>query len=117
MNKLFSLLLCLALGGTLTFADEIKVTPSEVTKDHEKRSPIIIPSVYIDGYTLSFDASCIGGTLSLEQDGVVVYTATIVETDDWEGEVVLPDYLVGTYTLSIVLPNGCENYGTFDIEY
>lgn len=101
MNKLFSLLLCLALGGTLTFAEEIKVTPSEVTKDHAKRSPIRIPSVYIDGNILTFDASCIGCTISLVQDDEVIYTATVVETDDWEGEVVLPEYLTGVFELQL----------------
>ena len=101
MNKLFSLLLCLALGGTLTFADEIKVTPSEVTKDHEKRSPIRIPSVYIDGNILTFDASCIGCNISLVQDDEVIYTATVIETDDWEGEVVLPEYLTGVFELQL----------------
>ena len=65
------------------------------------RTPIRIPSVYIDGNILTFDASCIGCTISLVQDDEVIYTATVIETDDWEGEVVLPDYLVGTYTLHL----------------
>lgn len=65
------------------------------------RTPIRIPSVYIDGYTLSFDASCIGCTISLVQDDEVIYTATVVETDDWEGEVVLPEYLTGVFELQL----------------
>ena len=101
MKKVFLILLSFFLTDLSISADEIKLVPKVIQLGDRKRSPINIPSVYLDGNTLTFDASCIGGTISLEQDGVVVYTATISENEDWEGEVVLPDYLVGTYTLHL----------------
>ena len=83
----------------------IIIDPSTIgTHDDENqhpRTPIRIPSVYIDGNILTFDASCIGCTISLVQDDEVIYTATVVETDDWEGEVVLPEYLTGVFELQL----------------
>lgn len=55
------------------------------------RIPAYIPSVYLEDTTLSFEASCIGCTITLLQNNNVVFTAII----DEDGIVVLPDYLFG----------------------
>lgn len=55
------------------------------------RAPIRTPEVYIDDYTLIFDTSFEGLSVELLQDDEVVYSDII----DENGEVVLPDYLVG----------------------
>lgn len=59
------------------------------------RVPILTPEVYIDDYTLIFDTSFEGLSVELLQDDEVVYSDII----DENGEVLLPDYLVGEYEL------------------
>lgn len=65
------------------------------------RTPAFIPNACIDGYTLTFDASCIGCAITLIQDDTVVYSTVISENTDGDGEVILPDYLVGQYEIQI----------------
>lgn len=105
MKKLFIAILFACIGYSSANADGkvIVITAKESNQDGHQppRSPIRIPSVYIDGNILTFDASCIGCTISLVQDDEVIYTATVVETDDWEGEVVLPEYLTGVFELQL----------------
>lgn len=63
------------------------------------RSPILIPEAYLDGYTLTFDANCIGCPLTLVDEAEnIVYTTIIDNT----GTVELPDTLSGTFELQIV---------------
>lgn len=63
------------------------------------RAPIRTPEVYIDDYTLIYDTSFEGLSVELLQDDEVVYSDII----DENGEVVLPDYLVGEYELRFYL--------------
>lgn len=65
------------------------------------RSPIHFPNAYIDGHTITFDSSCIGCSITLLQDDIIIYSATVEENDDMEGEVVLPDYLTGVFELQL----------------
>lgn len=65
------------------------------------RSPIRIPNAYIDGHILTFDSSCIGCTITLLQDDIIIYSATVEENDNMEGEVVLPDYFTGMFELQL----------------
>lgn len=65
---------------------------------HKPRSPIVIPEAYIDGYTLSFDESCIGCPVTLfDEDENIVYTTVVNE----EGIVELPGSLSGTFELQL----------------
>ena len=84
-------------------AEEVKFKPVRGSIGHSNRSPIRIPDAYIDGHTLTFDASCVGCTLTLVQDNIIVYSATVEENENGEGEVVLPDYLTGKYELQLQL--------------
>ena len=69
------------------------------TEDGEiSRSPIRRPSLFIDNHTLSFSNSCVGFTLELVQDDVVVYTYLINGTDD----LVLPCELFGVYEIRLL---------------
>lgn len=74
-------------------------THQDKSTEHNKleRSPIRIPSVYLEDTTLSFEASCIGCTITLLQNHNAVFTAII----DEDGIVVLPDYLFGVYELQL----------------
>lgn len=60
-----------------------------------QRSPILIPTVYIDDHTLLFNSSYSGCTIELRQDDTVLYSAIINDN----GEVVLPEYLTGEYVI------------------
>lgn len=75
----------------------------EIGKSGQQRSPIAIPEVDIDDYTLSFITPCDGCTLQLvDEDGIVVYTTVI---PNGATNLVLPSYLSGEYEIQIVRGN------------
>jgi hypothetical protein len=61
------------------------------------KSPVQVPVVNLDDHTLYFTTSCVGDTLQLVQNGVVVYS-TVIASD----EVELPATLEGDYELQII---------------
>lgn len=64
------------------------------------RSPLFIPEVDIDGYTLSFITPCDGCTLQLvDEDGIVLFTTVI---PNGTTNLVLPSLLSGEYEIQIV---------------
>ena len=69
------------------------------------RSPILIPQVGIDNYTLTFYTPCDGCTLRLldENDNIPFVTVIPVGTTT----LVLPSYLSGTYQIQIISGNIC----------
>lgn len=69
------------------------------------KSPVQVPSVSLDGYTLYFDTPCDGDTLHLvDENDVVVYSIVIpAGTTSW----VLPSTLSGEYELQIIRGNYC----------
>ncbi len=74
------------------------------------KSPVQLPQVWIEDYTLTFDASCVGCMIEIEQDGVVVYTTFV----DLNGEVTLPSTLSGS--LQLVIYRGDQSYtGEFEL--
>jgi len=67
------------------------------------RSPIEVPLVYIEDYTLSFEFYHPDYTLIIkDEDGTVVYTTTVFSTDT---EVILPSTLSGDYEVNLVMGN------------
>ena len=74
------------------------------------KAPIQLPSVTIEDYTLTFDASCVGCMIEIVQDDVVVYTTFV----DLNGEVTLPSTLSGT--LQLVIYRGDQTFtGEFEL--
>ncbi|MBQ0023982.1 MAG: hypothetical protein KBT29_12185 [Prevotellaceae bacterium] len=75
--------------------------PTSLGKNSEHhqlpRTPILMPEVFIDGNTLTFDATCIGSVICLVQDGAIVYSAIIGE----DCTIILPDYLTGIFELQL----------------
>ena len=63
------------------------------------RSPVLIPSLYIDGYTLTAGDYTLGSTIQLldEDDNVVFSTYVAIE-----GDIQLPATLSGTYTIEVI---------------
>ena len=70
------------------------------TKPDFPKSPVLAPTVYIDGNVLTFETPCDGCVLQLvDEDSDVVYTIVIpVDTTT----LVLPSYLEGTFELQII---------------
>ncbi len=63
------------------------------------RSPIVVPVLYIDGYTLTSGDYTLGSTIQLldEDDNVVFSTYVAIE-----GDIQLPATLSGTYTIEVI---------------
>ena len=66
------------------------------------RSPDTTIEAYLDGYTLTFDASCIGCPLTLVDEEENIVYATIIDNT---GIVELPDTLSGIFELQIIRGN------------
>jgi hypothetical protein len=75
---------------------EIVINQGSAQGDYP-RSPVEIPTVYYEDYVLMFDSSCIGCTIELVQNDVVVFTDVV----DQNGEVEIPDTLVGLVELRL----------------
>ena len=78
------------------------------------KSPIQVPEISLDDYTLYFFTPCDGCTLNLvDENNVVVYTIVIpANTTSW----VLPATLSGEYELQIIRGNHCF-WGMIELGY
>ncbi len=111
-KRLFVLLLTLAmlpLSNLCVMAQPIDfgvgyVDPTDPTGDYP-RSPILLPEVDIDGYTLTFYTPCDGCVLRLVNENDVVVYSTIIPTG--ATSLVLPSYLSGEYQIQIIQGNLC----------
>lgn len=63
------------------------------------RTPILVPVLYLDGYTLTASDNTISSTIQLldENDNVVFSTYVYME-----GDINLPTTLSGTYTIRVI---------------
>jgi len=77
----------------------VKTTPND---GGLQRSPILVPVLYIDGYTLTAGDNTLGSTIRLldANDNVVFSTYVSIE-----GDIELPATLSGTYTIEVVFDN------------
>lgn len=67
------------------------------------KNPIEVPLVYIDDYTLTFEAYHPDYTLIIkDEDGDVVYSTTVFSA---QTQVVLPSTLSGDYEIQLVMGN------------
>ena len=74
------------------------------------KTPVQVPEVYIEGYTLMFDESCNGCTLRIvNHEDEVEYTTTISSDT-----LVLPSTLDGEYEIQIIRGNWCF-YGNIEL--
>ena len=89
----------LAAQGIRVPLTKTYVDPTEPGRPNHK-SPVLAPTVYIDGYELTFDTPCDGCTLQLvDEDNDVVYSLVIpVGTTT----LYLPTDLEGTFELQII---------------
>ena len=104
-KKAFLMMLMMAmhpLSNVCVWADtvniHVRITNPEDDQDHPNKSPILVPEVDIEDYTLTFDDSCLGCELRLvDENDNVVYTTTITSNT-----LVLPSTLSGEYELQII---------------
>ena len=81
---------------SLSIVDPINPEPPN------QKSPILVPVLYIDGYTLTAGDNTLGSTIRLldANDNVVFSTYVSIE-----GDIELPETLSGTYTIEVVFDN------------
>ncbi|MBQ9637726.1 MAG: hypothetical protein IJV36_07550 [Prevotella sp.] len=78
------------------------------------KSPVRVPSVSLDDYTLYFFTPCDGCVLNLvDENGVVVYSLVIPEDT---ASLELPAELSGEYELQILRGNYCF-WGRIELDY
>lgn len=78
----------------------IKTTNPSGQQNPFPKSPILAPTVYLDGHTLSFDEALEGCTIQLLDEGEVVVFSDFIEEN--QTSLVLPTSLIGEYELQIV---------------
>lgn len=94
-------MLCAASITSLQAEEPVILHPHNKgkTSGNKPRTPIEIPEVYIDGYTLTFETSCIGCPITLvDEEDNIVYTTYVDET----GTVELPTTLTGVFELQLI---------------
>ena len=107
-------ILCMAFSApTSVFADgepeqvdlEVSIWDPTTQKGGIGRSPVQIPTVFLDGFMLYFDEPCDGCTLQLvDEDEEVVYSVVLPNgTTEWE----LPELASGEYKLQIIRGRYC----------
>jgi len=108
MKKLLLMIVgAFLLSTSLWAADVIPFTvhyeDDQPAGNGNPRTPIEVPLVYIEDYTLSFETNHPDYILTLkDEDGYVVYTTTVFSTDI---EVILPSTLSGDYEVNLVMGN------------
>ena len=107
-KKLFTFISAVLIS-TCAFAQEI--VPLELSGDDNTislgnghpKSPVQVPTVYIEDYTLSFEVCHPDYVLNIkDEDGEVVYTTTVYSA---QTQVVLPSTLSGDYEIELVMGN------------
>lgn len=104
--KKVSLILFMALFAATTikadppgFIIPLTDVPTTPTNGGNERSPMLVPVLYIDGYTLTASDNTLGSTIRiLDADDNVVFSTYVAI----EGEINLPTTLSGTYTIQVV---------------
>ena len=97
-------LLSLALLVSMTMYAEprqihMAIDPTHTGNGDNPRSPIVVPVLYIDGYTLTAGDNTLGTTIQiLDEDDEVVFSTYVAI----EGEIQLPSTLSGTYTIQVI---------------
>lgn len=106
MKQKFIIFFTALFAATAMYADPdgiivplTKVVKTTPDNGCHPRSPILVPVLYIDGYTLTAGDNTLGSTIQLldENDNVVFSTYVAIE-----GEIQLPTTLSGTYTILVI---------------
>ena len=87
-------------GGNSNTPIPFKVIKTSSEQNQPSKDPILIPEVYLDGNTLSFDAAIEGCEVRLlDENENVVFTDSIEEN---QTSLIFPATLTGTFELQII---------------
>jgi len=97
------LLICPMAKASTPPATPVYVSVSPINHDlilvpGQHKCPPCVPTIILQGHTLSFSYAYVDWELQLWQNGMEVYSETLTSSS----QVVLPSYLVGDYELRIV---------------
>lgn len=84
---------------------EVEFDDPDYGQNPPSRTPILVPHVGIDGYTLTFYTSCDGCTLRLLNENDNVVYSTVISSGT--STLVLPSYLSGDYRIEIIRGTFC----------
>ena len=79
--------------------------PSSTTSGPGK-TPVFAPSLWQDGYELTFLTTHVGYAIDIVQNGIVVYS---VDVDEGTTSIVLPSWLSGEYEI-LLYPEDSDYY-------
>lgn len=108
MKKLLLMIVGAFLLSTSLFAKEVVPFTLHYEDDQPggngfPRTPIEVPLVYIEDYTLSFETNHPDYVLTIkDENGDVVYSTTVFSA---QTQVVLPSTLSGDYEIQLVMGN------------
>lgn len=114
-RRLFLLFLMMTISSSVCYiyADgdpdplPLSITPGpgdgSIGGNAHPKTPILIPEVYLDGHTLSFDAAIEGCEVRLLDENENVIFSDFIEEN--QTSLILPSTLSGTYELQIVSGN------------
>ena len=113
------LMLFLVVGGANLYANiqgnplelEVRDIDDKPIHSGDPKTPILIPTVWQDGYDLEIEAPHAEYVLNIVSGTTVVYSVVVPETVSL---VVLPATLSGTYELQLIQGNLCF-YGDIDL--
>jgi len=101
----------LSLPSDSAYAARVPLTYEDPTnKPIPHKSPILIPEVDLEGFTLTFFDSCVGCTLRIVNTEDEVEYTTIITSDT----LVLPSTLEGQYEIQIIQGEWCF-YGDIEL--
>lgn len=117
MKKLLLMIVSAFVLSTSLWAKTLVPLTVNIEEDEQPvgngnpRSPIEVPLVYIEDYTLTFETSHPEYVLTIkDEDGAVVYSTVVYSS---QTQVVLPSLLSGDYEIQLVMGNwlftGCIN--------
>ena len=90
--------------GTLIDFESHYFDPSDIVNQNP-RNPVDVPTVYLDDYTLTFEASHPEYVLYIKDENETVVYSTVVTSA--MTEVVLPSALSGDYEIQLIMGNWC----------
>ena len=96
-------------GLIVTLIPDVNTQP---TDGGHTRSPLDVPVFYLDGHTLTASSHTVGSTVELKDETGTVAFSTYVYI---EGDINLPSYLCGTYTIEVTR-GGITFYGEIELE-
>lgn len=114
-KKSFLLMMCLTAVLSFTsvnvYADpeginlQVGYVDPDYGNDGGNRSPIFVPEISLDGYSVIFDTPCDGCTLRLVDANDNVVYSTVIPTGTTS--LVLPSSFSGEYEIQIIQGNLC----------